>query len=101
MGDDEYSKTFSVGNATDILIEGSERKGTGYQWGFGGTDCENQVVVGAVTHNPTMKTREFPFHTVPNAVKGTQCSVNFVFKRSWEPDPVSIKYVKKVIFIIE
>lgn len=79
MDNDQYSHGFHVTNNTDILIEGDERKGTGYQWMFRGTDCKNQVVVGGVTKNDITKRREFPFKTVPEAVHGTECSVNFAF----------------------
>ena len=70
-GEGNYTKTITVHPGEDVLIEGEETHGTGYVWGFGNTDCENQVIVGAIHKNQITKKREFPFTMVDEAVRGS------------------------------
>ena len=67
---------------------------------IGDTNCVDEVVIGAITHNPTTKTREFPFRAVEHAPVGHTCEVIFNYKRPWEPMPHDINGVKKIIFTI-
>jgi hypothetical protein len=96
---EKYSETIVVHAMEDILIEGEETHGTIYRWDFGGTDCEDQVIVGAVHKNQITKKREFPFTMVADAKKGSSCAVNFVFKAINKPNPDNpASDVKKIIF---
>ena len=97
----KYSEEILVEPSEDILIEGEETHGTNYRWNFGGTDCEDQVVVDAVQFNKITRRREFPFRMVDDARRGTSCAVNFVFKASHKQDPDNpTTDIKKIIFKI-